>query len=355
MKILLIALSLLVVSHVDATNPKKDPPTLSKDAVEELCDAIDVADFDGVLEIAQLDGYKFEDVYNQVLCKSKWKGLFHLMIDNTAAHSYSSLSVFDYFEKVANDRPSFDIASKILNKRRSFTSYSGVKHTDSLLDYTNRTFALGMSEHEDRIKGESAYHYLHDWNHPEWIARILRMRKSLVDLGARTIQQQRDGTQPKVYPWLEHRYQIADKQYDSFKEPEDCDTWYLLSTAFEKWPADAKLARDLKTHIARGNIQAVKGALRWCDTNPNKVDSGSEPTPLMIAARHNQVEIAKILLQQPAININLDYSGYKLRALDIAYMYSNSEMVDLLKAHKAICYRICEPLNVEYTEIPIEK
>lgn len=348
---LFIAANLCLFTISTVVKASEDNTSLSKDAIEEICEAFEAADFEGVLEIAEEDGYRFEDIYGQIKCKLGWKGPFHILFDMPSAYGYTLLKLFYYFDDVKATRPDFDIASKVLNVPRKVTLSDGSKRVDTLLDYVNRAFYMRMEDHTSTTNT-----YSHPsgafYGHTESVVEMLINRQKLIELGARTYQQQHDGTLPIEYQWKDFKRPVGTRNEDPFKPPEDCDTWYLLELPFDKHPKQAIYSYDIYYHIAEGNLAEVKAALAWCDTNPNRTEDSI--TPLMMAARFNQVESAKLLVQHPAINIHYRYK-WDMTALDIAYLYNSTDMISYLRKLKLTCIRICEPVRIKWTDLPFDK
>jgi ankyrin repeat protein len=93
---------------------------------------------------------------------------------------------------------------------------------------------------------------------------------------------------------------------------------------------EAKSATPLATAIAKGDLETVKKFIEY-GADINEQSNGM--TPLMIAARYNQVEIIKLLLVKGA---NLKLTNDKgLTALKYAELSNATQAVETLKQAKA--------------------
>ncbi|KGO91987.1 ankyrin repeat domain-containing protein [Flavobacterium subsaxonicum] len=102
------------------------------------------------------------------------------------------------------------------------------------------------------------------------------------------------------------------------------------SNTFRSVKTEMKSATPLATAIAKGDVETVKKFIEY-GIDVNEKSNGM--TPLMIAARYNQVEIIKLLLEKGA-NLKLtDEKG--LSALRYAELSNAPQAVEALKQAKA--------------------
>ena len=101
----------------------------------------------------------------------------------------------------------------------------------------------------------------------------------------------------------------------------------VVKPAFAK---ELRTATPLATAIAKGDVETVKKFIEY-GADVNEKSNGM--TPLMIAARYNQVEIIKVLLDKGA-NLKLtDDKG--LSALRYAELSNATQAADTLRLAKA--------------------
>jgi len=101
----------------------------------------------------------------------------------------------------------------------------------------------------------------------------------------------------------------------------------VVKPAFAK---EFKNATPLATAIAKGDVETVKKFIEY-GADVNEKSNGM--TPLMVAARYNQVEIIKLLLSKGA-NLKLtDDKG--LSALRYAELSNATQAADTLRLAKA--------------------
>jgi len=102
------------------------------------------------------------------------------------------------------------------------------------------------------------------------------------------------------------------------------------SNTFRTVKTEMKSATPLATAIAKGDVETVKKFIEY-GIDVNEKSNGM--TPLMIAARYNQVEIIKLLLEKGA-NLKLtDEKG--MSALKYAELSNAPQAAEALRQAKA--------------------
>lgn len=86
---------------------------------------------------------------------------------------------------------------------------------------------------------------------------------------------------------------------------------------------DDVITASKKNDISTINIYLQNGG------NPNCYDKDGF-TPIMFAALNNYVELAKLLVSKPNVNLNLK-NAFGYSALTLAVVFGNTEVADILK------------------------
>ena len=82
--------------------------------------------------------------------------------------------------------------------------------------------------------------------------------------------------------------------------------------------------------VGEGNIKLVKTLLAVKGIDVNNRDNHLEISPLCLAVTNGYKDIASLLLSTPGIDLNSTDSTGKT-ALDLAYYYNDTELIDMLK------------------------
>ena len=121
------------------------------DLIEEVCEAMEALDFDGILEIMAEEQLKFEDVYPQFRCGKSIPQLMDYVVDLPMKYGNTISKMLVYFDGVKVKDPTFKYSS-IINIPFTFVDSNGKKYVSTLLDRINRTLPDLPQESKDRLK-----------------------------------------------------------------------------------------------------------------------------------------------------------------------------------------------------------
>ena len=141
-----------------------------KKIIEEVCEFMEARDFPTVLVVMKEEGFEFDKVYNQLVCRQSLPTLMHFVVDNPGKHGLNIYKMISYFDQKKLDDPHFDY-KKILN----------IKHVVVLEGITYETTIL------DRINNR-----LEDLG-PDSRKKLEGFKKSIIKRGAVTVEQMSSG------------------------------------------------------------------------------------------------------------------------------------------------------------------
>ncbi len=113
---------------------------LSKSYIKEICEFVEYREFDTAVAILEEDGYRLEDIYDQISCGQMRPTLFHFIVDKPSKYALTFYHMLSYFDQKKLDDKKFDYKN-ILNVKDTFVR-DGKIITLTLLDTIN----LSMSK-----------------------------------------------------------------------------------------------------------------------------------------------------------------------------------------------------------------